>query len=76
MEDPKGLGLQVIYCRENDAFQKAGYLDMPNLNENYTMDFKFETPTKIDGFALMAYTPSMAGAFSLGCVLTDVFYLK
>ena len=76
MDDPKGLGLQNIYCRENGTFQKVGYLDMPNLFENYTMDFEFENPTKIDGFALMAYTPSQPGAFSLGCSLSDVYYIK
>lgn len=76
IEDPKGLGTQVIYCRQNGIFKKVGYLDMNELNEIYSIDFKFEKPKKIDGFALMAYKPSKTGSISLGSGLTDVYYLK
>ncbi len=75
IEDPQGLGKQVIYYRVDDIFQKAGYLDMDEFGEEYSMDITLKSPKKVDGFCLMAYKPSKTGSFSLGCRLTDVSYL-
>ena len=76
IEDPQGLGKQVIFYRVDDVFKKAGYLDMDEFGEIYSMDIELKSPKKVDGFALMAYKPSKTGSFSLGCELTDVYYLK
>ena len=76
LEDPKALGTQVVYYRVNDSFSSAGYLEMKNLNEEYSMDIRFDTPKKVDGFATMSYHPSKSGSFKLECRLTDVYYLK
>lgn len=74
--DQRELGTQNIYYRANGVFQKADYLDMDELEEFYDMDFEFDSPTKIDGFAIQPYYYISSGSFSLACVLTDVYYLK
>ena len=57
-------------------FQKAGYLEMDDLERYYDMDFSYDKATKIDGFAIQPYRYVSSKSFSLACALTDVYYLK
>lgn len=76
IDKEKNLGTQRIYYRIDDVFQNAGYLDVDELETSYSMKCKFDNPVKVDGFAMMPYTP--VGSYSSYEViyLTDVVYLK
>ena len=74
--DKTQLGLQTLFCRENDVFHKTGYIQIDELETFYDTDVEYETPTKIDGFAIQPYKFISTGQFSLLCALTDVYYLK
>ncbi|MCR5135933.1 MAG: hypothetical protein K6C12_02380 [Oscillospiraceae bacterium] len=74
--DSRELGTQNIYVREDGIFRRADYLDMDELETFYDMDFKYDSPKKVDGFAIQPYRYVSSGDFSLACALTDVYYLK
>ena len=74
--DSRELGTQNIYVREDGIFRRADYLDMDELETFYDMDFEYDSPAKVDGFAIQPYRYVSSGDFSLACALTDVRYLK
>lgn len=76
VDDSSRLGTQNVFYRVDGVFQKAGYLEMEHVNTVYSMDFNLKNGSKIDGFAMMPYFPKHSGSYSLGCYLTDVYYVK
>ncbi|MCR5138432.1 MAG: serine/threonine protein kinase [Oscillospiraceae bacterium] len=74
--DSRELGTQNIYCRQDGVFQRAGYMEIGELNTFGEMDFRFNKPTKVDGFGILPYQYISSGSFNLVAILEDVRYLK